>query len=714
MPEDTNNSGRSSSGRTGFNALADMVVSANNAAAAQYTEHLNAPNKFKINGADYYCYFEISKEEIPTNDIHPTKVDRTNKIRLTKSAIVNLDIQENLFEPFCSGSITINNPFDYVEDNHYTTGDGDDYLHMELCNWEEHALNPDVGLKYTFVITDESNSVSKTDRSNNFKTYKLLDKNYARLNERIPYGKKYPSTSDRSVGECIKQVLIDALGPDVIGPQWHNGSHNIGEANGQFPGLQQSISSPLNWRYSDLLKYLLQINYSLGGEGQALPVQCILYFDRSIQKYSLEPIDAIFKDNHVLAIEAFGLGDLTGNIDESAQAAIAGGRYGTNKNNPKDSKVPVNVNEGMLKNANVTTPMINYGDEFFVDLSTGFYDQQTGAGGQIQTSLEDVVPEWRKAFVDVFKLVGGVPEPFVPYNKIRGRTVKTMVCPFEKDQIQNIAKAQLVSNLTFLNLQLTIDNSGNTSRRPGTFIDLFKLTESKEGVSFSDGKVLGRWFVTKVHHRFFKDSYQNVIQCVKTYVGPDMPESEIPPPSSVQEAETQPLPWTGEVDPSYMPPPDQLAGAVSASGYEPTVYATAYEGGTPENPRGTGRILDLTTQQEIYATPAERDAILASDNPWIRRTPLPVRNQFIGNAENRLVAGRSVAVDAVDGRRWPRGTILRINGREYEVADRAAMVTRNRTGRGVIDFYAGNSREMRDQFRNMRIETIEVVSTPGA
>ena len=47
---------------------------------------------------------------------------------------------------------------------------------------------------------------------------------------------------------------------------------------------------------------------------------------------------------------------------------------GTNKNNPKDegrrkqgSVAPINANEGMLKNANLTTPMLNYSNEFFVN-----------------------------------------------------------------------------------------------------------------------------------------------------------------------------------------------------------------------------------------------------------------------------------------------------------------------------------------------------------
>ncbi len=101
---------------------------------------LNESNRFKINGVDYFCYFEISPDEDAAWFVEPDEMtfeEARNKIRLTKSAIVNLDIVENVFEPFVSGHITVNNPFDYIEDNHFTRGDGTDYLHVLLCEWED-------------------------------------------------------------------------------------------------------------------------------------------------------------------------------------------------------------------------------------------------------------------------------------------------------------------------------------------------------------------------------------------------------------------------------------------------------------------------------------------------------------------------------------------------------------------------------------------------
>lgn len=485
------------------------------------TDELNAPNKFKINGEEYFCFFEISDSEIPSDIDAPEKADQGNKIRLTKSAIVNLDIRETLFEPFVSGHITLNNPFDYIDDNHYTTGDGSDYLHVILCEWKTYQKHKNQALKYTFVITDENNSVSKSDRSNNFKTYHLLDVNYNKLNTTIPSciaSDGYPKKPPAKVGDVIKEVLIDVLGVNVINKKlWWPGDHEIGAPNGEFASLIQKIPIALHWKYSDLLKYLLRINYSLGGEG--LPVQSVLRFNRIDGKYSLEPIDMIFKDNKVLAKEAFGLGDLT------SGTAKAGNKPTDlpNKNNPPDEKILINEYEGMLKNINLTTPMVSYGNEFFVNYAVCSDDSIGSSLDEIVVTLEEVIPTWKKAFVDVFKSAGGEVHPFIPLHEMRSDIMKPLSLPYDYNHVTNIAKAQIVSNLTFLNLQLTIDNEGDTFRSPGMFVDVFKLQEERA----SDTKILGRWLITKVHHRFFKDSYENVIHCAKTYVGPDSPENKL-------------------------------------------------------------------------------------------------------------------------------------------------------------------------------------------
>jgi len=167
-----------------------------------------------------------------------------------------------------------------------------------------------------------------------------------------------------------------------------------------------------------------------------------------------------------------------------------------------------------------------------------------------------------------------------------------------------------------------------------------------------------------------------------------------------------------DTPPQSKPPtgaPSTPGETFDGSQYQPTVYGTAFEGGTPENPFGNGRTLDLTTKLETGRT--DKDAI---DREKYGLRQIPVDWQFIGTRNNTLIPGYHIAVDRVDGTKWPRGTILNINGSNYEVADRAGNHIRNKYGRGPIDFYAGNDRELYDKFRNIKIDSIEVVRVgPG-
>jgi hypothetical protein len=57
---------------------------------------------FKINDIEYECEFKLSNPD-------------SQEITFTKSAIRAMTLIDNIFEPFMSGSITVANPFDFVE-----------------------------------------------------------------------------------------------------------------------------------------------------------------------------------------------------------------------------------------------------------------------------------------------------------------------------------------------------------------------------------------------------------------------------------------------------------------------------------------------------------------------------------------------------------------------------------------------------------------------
>ena len=530
---------------------------------AVVTENLNDPFKFKINGSEYYCRFLI------TDAAKPEDAREANSIELTKSAIITMDIHESLFEPHIKGSITLNNPFDYIENNHFSTGGGDDFLHIEMIDYQVYkegnekltggnALFGDAGslqkqgvtyanekLKYSFVITTEDNSISKSDRSNNFKTYQLIDINWFLLNKKVTQGIAFPEDGHgpMPMGDMIKKLLLEVIGPDAIDEDnWSSGDHIVGGNLGQkLVDFEDKVRPGHHWRYSDLIKYLLRYNYCMaGGEkfgggmlgqgidqrgsditgtglagGSGLPVQTILQYNRNTDQYSLIPLDMYFKNNKNLMIEGFGIGDLT---PVNAQGGDGGAKG--NPVDPQDGSVPVNKYTGMLNSTNLTTPYTQYTNEFFVDYSIGGYDGFHGLINKDILKVTEVAEAWDREFIkDHFELVGGPPVPFLQFKEDSGRLAKPLVLPkFSKVNCVNIGKAQMASNFTFYNLQLNLDNVGDTNRRPGRFIDVFRPDQQTR--AGSDAKLLGRWFVTSVHHTFLKDKYQTILQCVKPYTGP--------------------------------------------------------------------------------------------------------------------------------------------------------------------------------------------------
>ena len=210
-----------------------------------------------------------------------------------------------------------------------------------------------------------------------------------------------------------------------------------------------------------------------------------------------------------------GIGDLAGNLDS----------VGENKSNPLskttnsgEQGIFFNRYQGMLHNTNLTSPFTTYTNEYFNNYQVKASDNYLGAEKTKTIKLEEIAKEWKTVFIDNFICVGGPPEPFIPYYQGDNKPVKPFSLPkFEFQDCVNLVTAQMVSNLTFYNLQLTLDVPGDTFRRPGRFLDVFKAGTE---VAVSDSKLLGKWFITSVHHRFFKDKYQNVIICIKPYIGP--------------------------------------------------------------------------------------------------------------------------------------------------------------------------------------------------
>lgn len=425
---------------------------------------------FKINNVDYECEFKLSNSD-------------NQEISFTKSAVRGMTLVDNVFEPFLSATISIANPYDYIENEYFLRGDGRDKFLIKF----KPKDSKENGVNHGFIITDDANTVNPLVRSENIKTFTLLDENALPFMDTIPYAKSYSG----KIGAILKDIFIEVLGEDKVDKDnWEDGDFII------------DYIPPSTFRYMDLIRYLLRIFYAKDGE---LYVKGFLSHDGGSNKYNFKLLSKIFSDNEKNTMEAFALGDLTNRIDTS------------NDNNPP-SGPPVGEYIGGIKNLGYSTPLYTWTTDYFLNSLVFGYDKILGEHKIRKLNFEDVRKKWQTKFVDVFKSISGKPKPFAIKNNTTDQRFKRYKFPYPVEDGVKMVESEIHNHLLFYNLQLTFSNIGNTNRESGKFIDIFS-TRGNLGLK-SDEKILGRWYVTEVRHVFFADLYTNHIFCTKTYVGP--------------------------------------------------------------------------------------------------------------------------------------------------------------------------------------------------
>lgn len=425
----------------------------------------------KINDIDYEVNFVLSNSD-------------DQKIEFTKSAIRGMTLIESIFNPFMNGTISIANPYDFIENEYLFRGDGRDKIEI---SFKPVNAKDEEGFSREFYIVDDSNDVNPLVRSENIKTLIITEINALPFSDSIPFAKNYVG----KVGDILKEIFIELLGEDLVdSDNW---------ASGDF---DYQFSPPLTYRYMDLIYNLMQIFYAKDGD---LYVKGLILFDHKKGKYTFQLISKIFEDNKKNLQEAFALGDLSDAIETS------------NPNNPP-AEAELGEYIGPMKNVGYSTPLYGWNTDFFLNYLVFGYDRILGYHSIRKLTLEDLKEKWKGKFVEVFKAIAGKPKPFLVSNMKTKNKFKYYKLPYHVDDNTKIVEAEIYNMLTFYNLQATFTNIGDTRRHMGKFVDIFK---TKDQTLKSDEKLLGRWLVTQIKHTFYGDLYQNELACCKTYVGPD-------------------------------------------------------------------------------------------------------------------------------------------------------------------------------------------------
>jgi hypothetical protein len=424
---------------------------------------------YKINDIEYECEFKLTNAD-------------GQEIEFTKSAIRGMTIISNIFEPFESGTVSIANPYDFIENEYLLRGDGRDEFKI-MFRVKDQPENK----KYenTFIITDDQNAGNIETRAENIKTYNIVDKKLLPFLEEIPYGKIFTG----KVGDIIKNIFKDLLGDDAVNEEnWESGDFDI-------------VYSPnVSWRYIDFINEMLHYFYAKDGE---IHVKAFLNYNHTIEKFEFPLISNIFKDNKKNVMDAFSIGDLTNKFETE------------NENNPPPD-AETGEYTGGSRNLSYSTPAHDITNNFFINRLVHGYDPILGEMLIKKIDIKDIKDKWAKKFVDVFSSIGGKPKPFIVLNKTAPKKFKHFRLPYPLENNIGIVESEMNMSLIFYNLQSYFSNIGESFRQAGKFVDIYKPKKQKLK---SDEKLLGRWFVTEVRHVFFGDLYRNEFFCTKTYVG---------------------------------------------------------------------------------------------------------------------------------------------------------------------------------------------------
>ena len=486
--------------------------------------------KYKINNAEFEAQFTLTTAEQAPDGGDPEQTGGggqedaggSQKINFSKSAIRGMDIEENFLEPFTNGNIYINNPLDFIEDGKLVRGDGRDKFSilLEPVDDGEGVEDTKAPLKYSFVISGEQNSTSKTDRLNNFKTYRLIDRNYFLLSEQIPYGKRFRG----KVGEILRQILESFGIPTAA--DWECGDMEI-----NF--LPEHVLPPSTFRYSDLVKYLVKLNFKKEGSTY---FRLFLNWCRRCEEYRYVPLNEYFSGDAKVIREGFMVDDLVSFCGFNANNPI-----------PHVGKTPTNVNNAALENTDFSTPMLVYTNAYLNNILVSGYDPILGEHLMNVIRIDEVKNKpggWADLIAKPFGYLGGRAQPWAVLNQVRKtKLFRNLGFPFPHDRMTQLAEAEMTSNLTFFNLQLGFQTLGNTDRQPGEFMDVSAAREETEDQGLnpfsdqevkhrSDAKLLGEWFITKIRHEFTTakvDNYTNTIQCIKPNIGPgaELPDDNL-------------------------------------------------------------------------------------------------------------------------------------------------------------------------------------------
>lgn len=448
-----------------------------------------------------------------------------NKRLLNADAINNLTIVDNIFVPFITGSIIINNSKDTLQSSLDKAnaldfaGNNRDYLIVDIMpnvtgNLENDAndekLRKAFNMAYIFSINELQDS---DDAAANLNTMNFRDLRHQQAIENsdlfssaLVVQKKNPDTalqdfnnSERSVltGELLKEIILQTYGVEE--------DKIIDKENFDLGATKIMWYSRGNTNAFQSMMYVHSLHQS---EKDKDP--CLFFYDYSINKFKNISFTKLFElqktEPEKYVLETFVIGSGLGASSNANVPGNEGGARLTTISNILEHKLsPLNGNEFTRSITNNIFITIAPGDRnFYFNCTDG--------------SVKQILKDFNKLYVEPFKEKIPSARPSIELSDVEN-------CSFLKPRIISsimpLDYSGIIRNNMLMDLiisggdNIVFRTLGSTHRRSGKFIDI--VTESDVADSGVDNNLIGRWLVVSVSHVFMGNSYYNIIEAVKTY-----------------------------------------------------------------------------------------------------------------------------------------------------------------------------------------------------
>ena len=426
---------------------------------------------------------------------------------LKKSVIRSLIINDNIFNPFHTGTLNMVNDHNILDSLFLANGSDVMYLDIIPSNASEAFA-----ISLRCIVTENLNK--KEGES----TYKQVE--FVEYGQYIMHAKycsifdlkkstgpnSYLNTNAASsapTGDWIKRIINRVFESEPDDMSLFDVDAQSGQPMFDAEGSSNiNISMYASMTYEKLLTYIMQKHTHKGSP-------CVLTHDRTSKRFQLMSLQRLFEEHEKYTTEVLTYGDAR-QTDASRPSV-------------EFDSCPVHFgHESQIDRFTVIDPSASFGTEHFSNEAVSCFSRAAGTFTYDMKSLSknEFLKTYERMFVTPFKSLFA-SNKVVPNFNTQSLSNNTWV---DTTHTQPAAIGETermnskLASLLYMNYTYLISLPGNTGRQSRTFVDVFKQAQSADAPTSSDDlNKLGRHLVTSVSHIFTQDTYTNQIETIKPY-----------------------------------------------------------------------------------------------------------------------------------------------------------------------------------------------------